>query len=58
MIPDPGKIIKCSFKNSGRYSVIYVPIKNVDELPITFDIILSNSASAIVHMYAYHSKIN
>lgn len=57
MIPDPGKVIKCSFENEGRNSNIYVPIKNLDELPIKFDLILSNSV-AIASVYAYYSEIN
>lgn len=58
MIPDPEKVIKCSWKNVGRNSIIYVPIKNVDELPITFDLITSNSVSSIGQIYAFYSDLN
>lgn len=54
MINDPGKIIKCSYENVGRESKIYVPVKNIDELPIRFDLIISN-LSAIAPVFAYYS---
>ena len=57
MIPEPGKVTKCSFKNDGRNTIVYVPIKNLDELPIRFDLITSNPIS-IANVYAFYSNFN
>ena len=58
MVPDTGKAIKCSFENVGRVTNIYVPIKNLDELPITFDLIITNGPNMIVPVIAFYSVPN
>ena len=58
MIPDPGKVIKCSHENDGRVSRVYIPINNLDELPITFDLIITSSTNMIAHLFVFYSNIN
>ena len=57
MITDPGKILKCTFENVGRATRIYVPIKNVNELPISYDLIITTK-TMIIHGFAWYSEIN
>ena len=56
MIPDPEKLIKCSLKNVGRQSRIYVPFKNLDDLPVRFDLIIISGPAVITPIIAYYSK--
>ena len=57
MEPDPGRLIECKHENSGRETIIYVPIKDRSELHVTFDLIIPNGA-IIIPILAYYSYIN
>ena len=57
MNPDPGNLIECKHENIGRESIIYVPLKDINELHVTFDLIVPNR-SMIIPVIAYYSYIN
>ena len=57
MIPSPRKVIECSFENDGRTSNVYVPLKSINDLPVSFDLILSDTR-ATAHIIAWFSPYN
>ena len=57
MIADPGKVLECTFENVGRTTQLHIPVNNLSELPITFDLIIP-SLGLISHAFAWYSSIN
>ena len=58
MLTDPGKITECSFKNLSNRSTVYVPNVKLEDLPISFEVLINDDNAAIASCTAtifYHS---
>ena len=52
MLTDPGEITECSFENISNRSVFYVPNIKLEDLPISFEIIITAQYSHILSFRA------
>lgn len=48
MLTDPGELIECSFENRSNGSVVYVPNLKLEDLPISFELLITTSTDSTI----------